>query len=121
MFTLLTLVLAASGVFAVISQSVAQRTREFGIRLAIGATPGALLRSVMAREARLIAAAIGTGLVFTMALTRVLFVELTSLSAIVPSMWIGALMAASIAAASAALLAIWRIVRLEPSVVFRRT
>ena len=121
MFTVLTLVLAASGVFAVISQSVAQRTREFGIRLAIGATPGALLRSVMAREARLIAAAIGTGLVFTMALTRVLFMELTSLSAIVPSMWIGALMAASIAAASAALLAIWRIVRLEPSVVLRRS
>ena len=120
LFTLLTLVLAASGVFAVISQSVAQRTREFGVRLAIGATPGTLLRSVMAREARLIAAALGTGVIFTMALTRVLFEELTSLSAIVPSMWLGALAVTCAAAAAACLLATWRIVRLEPAVVLRR-
>ena len=121
MFAVLTLVLAASGVFAVISQSVAQRTREFGIRLAIGATPGTVLRSVLAREARLIAAALGTGLVFTMALTRVLFVELTSLNAIIPSMWIGALVVASVTAGGACLFATWRIVRLEPAVVLRRT
>lgn len=120
-FAVLTLALAASGVFAVISQSVAQRTREFGIRLAIGATPGTVLRSVLAREARLIAAAVGTGLVFTMALTRVLFVELTSLNAIVPSMWVGALFLASAAAGTACLLATWRIVRLDPALVLRRT
>ena len=120
-FAVLTLALAASGVFAVISQSVAQRTREFGIRLAIGATPGTLLRSVMAREGRLIAAAIGTGLVFTMALTRALFVELTSLNAIVPSLWVWTLIGASAVAGSACLLASWRIVRLDPAVVLRRT
>jgi len=120
-FAVLTLVLAMSGVFAVISQSVAQRTRELAVRLAIGATPGTLIRSVMGREARLIAAAIATGLVFTMTATRMLFVELTSLNAIVPSLWIAALIAAGGSAAGACLLATWRIARLDPAVVLRQS
>ncbi len=120
-FSILTLLLAASGVFAVISQSVAQRTREFGIRMALGAPPRRVLGMVLARETKLIVAALGTGVVFTMALTRALFVELTRLSAIVPSMWIAALVLSGGVAATAVALATYRIVRLEPSVVLRRS
>jgi hypothetical protein len=119
-FALLSLLLAASGVFAVTSQSVAQRTREFGVRLALGAAPRRVLGMVLAREAKLIAIAIAVGLVFTMALTRALFVELARLSAIVPSMWIGALALSGGIAALAVMLGTYRIVRLEPSVVLRR-
>jgi putative ABC transport system permease protein len=119
-FALLSLLLAASGVFAVTSQSVAQRTREFGIRLALGATPRRVLGMVLAREAKLIAVAIAVGLAFTMALTRALFIELARLSAIVPSMWIGALALSGGIAALAVMLGTYRIVRLEPSVVLRR-
>jgi hypothetical protein len=120
-FAILTLLLAASGVFAVISQSVAQRTREFGIRMALGAAPRRVLAMVLARETKLIAAAVGTGVVFTMAGTRALFVELARLSAILPSIWIAALVLSGGVAAIACALATWRIVRLEPSVVLRRT
>jgi putative ABC transport system permease protein len=119
-FACLTLLLAASGVFAVISQSVAQRTREFGIRMALGAAPRRVLGMVLARETKLIAAAVGTGVVFTMAGTRALFVELARLSAILPSMWIAALVLSGGVAAIAVALATYRIVRLEPSVVLRR-
>jgi putative ABC transport system permease protein len=119
-FATLTLLLAATGVFAVISQSVAQRTREFGIRMAIGATPRRVLRMVLARETKLIGLAVIVGVVFTMALTRALFVELTRLSAVVPSIWIGALALAGAATATAVAFATWRIVRLEPSAVLRR-
>jgi len=119
-FAILTLMLAASGVFAVISQSVAQRTREFGIRMAIGATPRRVLGMVLARETKLIGIAIAVGLVFTMALTRAMFVELVRLSAIVPSMWIAALALSGGVAAVAVAFATYRIVRLEPSVVLRR-
>ena len=119
-FAILTLVLAATGVFAVISQSVAQRTREFGIRLALGATPRRVLGMVLARETKLIAAALATGVVFTMAGTRALFVELARLNAIVPSMWIAALALSGGVAAIAVALATYRIVRLEPSAVLRR-
>jgi predicted permease len=119
-FALLTLLLAASGVFAVISQSVAQRRREFGIRLAIGATPSRVLWMVLARETRLVGAAVGTGVVFTALATRALFVQLTQVNAIVPSMWMGALLLSGGVAAFAVALATYRIVRLEPSVVLRR-
>jgi len=119
-FALLSLLLAASGVFAVTSQSVAQRTREFGIRLALGAAPRRVLGMVLAREAKLIAIAIAVGLAFTMALTRALFVELARLSAIVPSMWIGALALSGGIAALAVMLGTCRIIRLEPAAVLRR-
>ena len=120
-FAILTLLLAASGVFAVISQSVAQRTREFGIRMALGARPGRVLGMVLARETKLIAAAMATGVVFTMWLTHAMFAELVRLSAILPSMWIAALALSGGVAAAAVAFATWRIVRLEPSAVLRRT
>jgi len=120
-FALIALLLAGTGVFSVISQSVAQRTREFGIRMALGATPRGVLGLVLARETKLIAAAIGSGAVFTLGLTRVLFVELATLSATAPSVWIALVGLCGGVAAIACALATWRIVRLEPSVVLRRT
>ena len=120
-FSILTLLLAASGVFAVVSQSVAQRTREFGIRMALGAAPRRVLGMVLARETKLIAMAVGTGTIFSMALTRSLFVELTTVNAIVPATWIAALVLSGGVAAIAVALATCRVVSLDPSVVLRRT
>jgi hypothetical protein len=119
-FAILTSVLAAGGVFAVISQSVGQRTREFGVRMALGGSPRGVLGMVLARETKLIAAAVSCGVIFAMALTRALFVELAALGAARPSTWIAALALAVAAAAIACALATWRIVRLEPATVLRR-
>jgi ABC-type antimicrobial peptide transport system permease subunit len=117
---ILTSVLAAGGVFAVISQSVGQRTREFGVRMALGGSPRGVLGMVLARETKLIAAAVGCGVIFAMALTRALFAELAALGAARPSTWMAALALAVAAAAIACALATWRIVRLEPAAVLRR-
>ena len=119
-FGLVALLLAASGVFGVITQSVAQRTREFGVRMALGATPGGVLRLVLARETKLIGAALVTGALFTLGLTRALFVELARLSATAPSVWIVLIGICGGVAAVACGLATWRIVRLEPAAVLRR-
>jgi putative ABC transport system permease protein len=120
-FALIALLLAATGVFGVVSQSVAQRTGEFGIRLAIGATPRGVLGLVLAREMKLIAAALASGAVFTFCLTRLMFSELATLSAAAPSVWMGGLALSGGVAAVAMTLATWKIVRLAPAEVLRRT
>jgi putative ABC transport system permease protein len=64
LFTLLGsvgLFLAAAGIYGLVSYSVAQRTREYGIRLALGATGGRILRSVLLQGAALASAGVVTG------------------------------------------------------------
>jgi putative ABC transport system permease protein len=71
-FALLALTLASVGVFGVLAFSVAQRTREFGIRMALGAQSTDVLRLVMRDALRITAAGIVAGLAGAMALTRFL-------------------------------------------------
>ena len=59
--TLSVLLLSAAGMYALMSCTVAQRTREIGIRVALGARPGRLLASVFARVIRQVATGIVVG------------------------------------------------------------
>jgi putative ABC transport system permease protein len=68
----LALVLAATGLFAVMAYAVAQRQREFGVRMALGAAPGNLLRLVLQRGLSLAAAGVVIGLGAAWSLTRFL-------------------------------------------------
>jgi ABC-type antimicrobial peptide transport system permease subunit len=61
-FGVLGLALAAVGLYGVSSQAVVRRTREIGIRLTLGAQPGAIVRSVLGRVALAVAAGIVAGL-----------------------------------------------------------
>jgi len=69
---ILGLVLAAIGLFGVISYSVARRTREIGVRMAIGANPSDVVRLVLARASMLTATGIAAGTVAALAAARVL-------------------------------------------------
>jgi len=71
-FAVLGLILALFGVYGVIAHSVAQRTREFGIRLALGASSRQVIGMVLSLGAKLIAAGILLGLVGSLASVRVL-------------------------------------------------
>jgi putative ABC transport system permease protein len=61
-FAVLALVLAAVGLYGVMAYSVTQRTRELGVRLALGSTPGAVMALMLKQGAALTAAGILTGI-----------------------------------------------------------
>ena len=71
-FAGIALVLAAVGIFGVMAYSVAQRTRELGLRMALGASRGRVLQLVLAHGVRLTLIGAAIGLAATLILTRIL-------------------------------------------------
>ena len=69
---LVALLLACMGVYAVLAYAVSQRTQEFGVRIALGATPGAILRLVMTRGLLLAGAGVALGIGGALAMTRLM-------------------------------------------------
>ena len=83
-FAVLALLLAAVGVYSTMSVYVGSRTKEFGIKLALGAQPGTLRRAVMRQGLCLTAAGVLVGVVGALALTRTIKSLLFEVSATDP-------------------------------------
>ncbi|HEX2188842.1 MAG TPA: ABC transporter permease [Longimicrobiaceae bacterium] len=118
-FAAAALALAAVGVFGVMSYSVARRTREIGLRMALGAHAGRMQRMVL-REALVLAAlGIALGLAGALAATRLLRALLFQVGATDPATFL----AVAAVLAAAALLASWlparRATRVDPMVALR--
>ena len=115
----LTLVLAATGLYGVLSYAVARRRREIGIRVAIGATPLQVFRTVLGRSAAVIAFGAAIGLAIAFMIGRVLAPYLYGASARDPL----AFAAVGTTMTCVAALALWmparRAIALDPTIALR--
>jgi putative ABC transport system permease protein len=69
-FGITALLLATAGVFGVTAYSVSRRTREIGVRVALGAAPGGILRMILGQGLRTIFIGVAIGVTASLALTR---------------------------------------------------
>jgi ABC-type antimicrobial peptide transport system permease subunit len=101
-FSLAAVALASLGIYGLMAYSVAQRRRELGIRLALGAMPDDVVRLVMRQALRMCAVGLGIGLVLAYLLSRVLEGLLYDVSATDPMTFVAvpALLLAVVALAS---------------------
>ena len=119
LFTAIALLLAAVGVYGVIAYGIAQRTREMGVRIALGALPADVVRLVVRDGLILAGAGVGAGLVASLALAPVLRSMLYAITPRDPA----TLVAVAITVGVVALLASWiparRASRLDPEQALR--
>jgi predicted permease len=118
-FGALALVLAAVGTYGLLAYGVAQQTREIGVRLALGAAPGAIVRGVVGRGMRLAALAIALGIAGALALTRLLESQLAGVTPTDPLTFAASVAALGAAAAAACLVPARRASRVDPLVALR--
>jgi ABC-type antimicrobial peptide transport system permease subunit len=115
----LALLLAAIGTYGVLSYMVAERRREIGIRMALGANQGTVLRQVMNQGLLLTTVGIGAGLAGAFALNRLIASLLFGVQPTDPAT-IGAVVATiAVVAIVACCIPAWRASRLDPNVVLR--
>ena len=113
-FAAIAMVLAVSGIYGVMSYAVAQRTREIGIRAALGSTPSDTIRLVTRQGLTLVIGGIAIGLVGASAVTRLLVTLLYGVSPLDVSMWSAAAIALATAGLAATLLPAFRATRVNP-------
>ena len=108
------LLLAIAGIHGTLSYAVAQRTRELGIRRALGARRGQVLSLVLRQGLGLAAAGIALGLLLSLSLSRVLSSLLFGLTATDPLTYLGVSAVLLLASAAATVLPALRATRVDP-------
>ena len=118
-FAVIALVLAVGGVYAMVAYAVNQRTRELAVRVALGARPVEVVRTVMARGLGAVGVGLGAGLLLALGLGRLISALLYGVSPRDPVIYLAAPAVLGVVAVLSALLPALRASRVDPIVALR--
>jgi putative ABC transport system permease protein len=119
LFAIAAITLAAVGLLAVIATMVRQRTHEFGIRMALGATSGRVRRMIMVRGISLAAAGIAIGIAVALAVSRLLSALVFAISPTDPPTVVGVAVLMLGVATIATFIPAWLSMRVDPVIALR--
>jgi putative ABC transport system permease protein len=118
-FALAALVLAAAGIYGVLAGSVAERTREIGVRAALGASRADILVLVVRQAMQLTGFGVVFGLAAAAAATRAIAAMLFGVSRLDPITYVSVVIVLTAVAAVASGIPAWRAVRVDPATTLR--
>jgi ABC-type antimicrobial peptide transport system permease subunit len=118
-FGLLALVVAAIGLYSVLAFDVAQRTREIGVRSALGASTRALVRMIVAQSLRLTSIGVTLGIVVALALVGRVESLLFEIPPRDPVTFVVVIITLHMVAALASSLPAWKASRVDPNIALR--
>jgi len=119
-FSGLALLLSVIGLYGIMAYSVQRRGRDIAIRLALGGTPGAVLRPIVGQGMFLVVVSLGAGMVLALGVTRVLANLLFEVSPTDPATLVGVALLLTCVALVACFVPARRIVRTDPTTVLRQ-
>jgi putative ABC transport system permease protein len=119
LFGVLGILIAAIGIYGVMAYTVAQRTQEIGIRLALGARPGTILRSVLAQASFYLMLGIAIGVAGAWSLAGFIEGFLFEIQPHDPAVYLGVLILLTLTGLAAAFLPAQRAARVDPLVALR--
>jgi putative ABC transport system permease protein len=119
LFSILALLLAAVGLYGVLAYSIAQRTREIGIRIALGAESGSILSLVVRQGLIIVGVGLAAGIIGSLILTRLIQSLLYGISGTDPIAVLTAVSVLGLAAFLACVVPALRAIRIDPIVALR--
>jgi len=118
-FALLAILLAAIGLYSVVAHSVAERTREIGIRVAIGARPESVVRGIVAKALTLVAVGLLLGAAGSLAVARLVASQLKAVSPYDPATFCAVAALLAMVSLAAAWIPARRAARIDPALTLR--
>jgi putative ABC transport system permease protein len=118
-FAAVAVLLAAVGIYGVVSYSVSRRANEIGIRMALGARPGDVLRLIVGQGMGVVLAGAAAGLVGALALTRLMSSLLYGVGASDPATYVAVCLLMTAVALAASYLPARRATRIDPLIALR--